>query len=53
MLRNLLEDDEIPLYLKGGIADVLLYRATMVLTIGGTAYAMYQLAVAAFPKKQE
>uniref|UniRef100_A0A2K6M875 Cytochrome c oxidase subunit 7A2, mitochondrial n=1 Tax=Rhinopithecus bieti TaxID=61621 RepID=A0A2K6M875_RHIBE len=47
------EDDEIPLYLKGGIADVLLYRATMVLTIGGTAYAMYQLAVAAFPKKQE
>uniref|UniRef100_A0A2K5KJQ5 Cytochrome c oxidase subunit 7A2, mitochondrial n=2 Tax=Cercopithecinae TaxID=9528 RepID=A0A2K5KJQ5_CERAT len=53
MLRNLLEDDGIPLYLKGGISDVLLYRATMVLAVGGTAYALYQLAVAAFPKKQE
>ncbi|XP_011920226.1 PREDICTED: cytochrome c oxidase subunit 7A2, mitochondrial isoform X1 [Cercocebus atys] len=47
------EDDGIPLYLKGGISDVLLYRATMVLAVGGTAYALYQLAVAAFPKKQE
>uniref|UniRef100_A0A2K5NHY8 Cytochrome c oxidase subunit 7A2, mitochondrial n=1 Tax=Cercocebus atys TaxID=9531 RepID=A0A2K5NHY8_CERAT len=47
------EDDGIPLYLKGGIADVLLYRATMILTVGGTAYAMYQLAVAAFLKKPE
>ncbi|PNI88148.1 COX7A2 isoform 6, partial [Pan troglodytes] len=28
------EDDEIPLYLKGGVADALLYRATMILTVG-------------------
>ncbi|KAI2542949.1 cytochrome c oxidase subunit 7A2 [Homo sapiens] len=55
------EDDEIPLYLKGGVADALLYRATMILTVGGkafgmfegTAYAIYELAVASFPKKQE
>ncbi|PNJ51664.1 COX7A2 isoform 4 [Pongo abelii] len=55
------EDDEIPLYLKGGIADALLYRATMILAVGGkafgvfegTAYAIYELAVASFPKKQE
>ncbi|PNI88149.1 COX7A2 isoform 7 [Pan troglodytes] len=53
MLRNLLEDDEIPLYLKGGVADALLYRATMILTVGGAAYAIYELAVASFPKKQE
>ncbi|KAM8922589.1 cytochrome c oxidase subunit 7A2, mitochondrial-like [Lycaon pictus] len=45
------EDDGIPVPLKGGVADALLYRATMMLTIGGTAYAMYQLAVASFPKK--
>uniref|UniRef100_A0A2K6SVD6 Cytochrome c oxidase subunit 7A2, mitochondrial n=1 Tax=Saimiri boliviensis boliviensis TaxID=39432 RepID=A0A2K6SVD6_SAIBB len=53
MLRNLLEDDGIPVYLKGGIVDVILYRATMILTVGGTAYAIYQLAVASFPKKQD
>ncbi|XP_055152169.1 putative cytochrome c oxidase subunit 7A3, mitochondrial [Symphalangus syndactylus] len=46
------EDDGIPLYLKGGIADALLHRATMIRTVGGTAYAMYQQAVASFPKKQ-
>ena len=47
------EDNGIPVYLKGGIADALLYRATMILTVGGTAYAMYELAVASFPKKQD
>ncbi|XP_006898431.1 PREDICTED: cytochrome c oxidase subunit 7A2, mitochondrial-like [Elephantulus edwardii] len=47
------EDNGIPVYLKGGIADALLYRATMLLTVGGTAYAIYQMAVASFPKKQD
>uniref|UniRef100_A0A8C0KCB8 Cytochrome c oxidase subunit 7A2, mitochondrial n=1 Tax=Canis lupus dingo TaxID=286419 RepID=A0A8C0KCB8_CANLU len=57
------EDNGIPVHLKGGVADALLYRATMMLTVGvfffvsfyfsGTAYAMYQLAVASFPKKQD
>ncbi|XP_040121259.1 cytochrome c oxidase subunit 7A2, mitochondrial-like [Oryx dammah] len=47
------EDNGIPVHLKGGIADALLYRATMILTVGGTAYAMYELAVASFPKKQD
>uniref|UniRef100_A0A9L0J7X5 Cytochrome c oxidase subunit 7A2, mitochondrial n=1 Tax=Equus asinus TaxID=9793 RepID=A0A9L0J7X5_EQUAS len=47
------EDNGIPVHLKGGIADALLYRATMILTVGGTAYAIYQLAVASFPKKQD
>ncbi|XP_075411000.1 cytochrome c oxidase subunit 7A2, mitochondrial [Tenrec ecaudatus] len=47
------ENNGIPVHLKGGATDALLYRATMVLTIGGTAYAIYQLAVASFPKKQD
>ncbi|XP_042087530.1 cytochrome c oxidase subunit 7A2, mitochondrial-like [Ovis aries] len=47
------EDNGIPVHLKGGIADALLYRATMILTVGGMAYAMYELAVASFPKKQD
>ncbi|KFO36080.1 Filamin-A-interacting protein 1 [Fukomys damarensis] len=47
------EDNDIPVHLKGGVADGLLYRATMFLTVGGTAYAIYQLAVASFPKKPE
>ena len=46
------EDNGIPVHVKGGIADALLHRATMILTVGGTAYAMYELAVASFPKKQ-
>uniref|UniRef100_A0A2K5QBP5 Cytochrome c oxidase subunit 7A2, mitochondrial n=1 Tax=Cebus imitator TaxID=2715852 RepID=A0A2K5QBP5_CEBIM len=47
------EEDGIPVYLKGGIVDAILYRATMILTVGGAAYAIYQLAVASFPKKQD
>ncbi|XP_048656683.1 cytochrome c oxidase subunit 7A2, mitochondrial isoform X1 [Marmota marmota marmota] len=47
------EDNGIPVHLKGGVADALLYRATMVLTVGGTAYAIYELAKASFPKKQD
>ncbi|XP_036351225.2 cytochrome c oxidase subunit 7A2, mitochondrial-like [Ochotona princeps] len=47
------EDNGIPVHLKGGVADAYLYRATMVLTVGGTAYTIYQLAMASFPKKQD
>ncbi|KAM9736267.1 cytochrome c oxidase subunit 7A2, mitochondrial-like [Dama dama] len=47
------EDNGIPVHLTDGLADPLLYRATMILTVGGTAYAMYELAVASFPKKQD
>ncbi|XP_042098974.1 cytochrome c oxidase subunit 7A2, mitochondrial-like [Ovis aries] len=47
------EDNGILVHLKGGIADAVLYRATMILTVGGMAYAIYQLVVASFPKKQD
>ncbi|XP_005073758.1 cytochrome c oxidase subunit 7A2, mitochondrial [Mesocricetus auratus] len=46
------EDNGIPVHLKGGTSDALLYRLTMALTLGGTVYAIYQLAMASFPKKQ-
>ncbi|XP_049639715.1 cytochrome c oxidase subunit 7A2, mitochondrial-like [Suncus etruscus] len=47
------EDNGIPIHLKGGVSDALLYRATMILTVGGRAYAIYQLVMASFPKKQD
>ncbi|EHB15658.1 Cytochrome c oxidase polypeptide 7A2, mitochondrial, partial [Heterocephalus glaber] len=51
------EDSGIPVHLNGQLADdALLYRATMILfkinfIVGGTANAIYQLAMASFPKK--
>ncbi|XP_037375881.1 cytochrome c oxidase subunit 7A2, mitochondrial [Talpa occidentalis] len=47
------EENGIPVHLKGGVADALLYRATMILTVGGAGYAIYQLVMASFPKKQD
>lgn len=43
----------ISVHLKAGVTDDLLYEATMVLTVSGTTYAIYQLARASFPKKQD
>ncbi|EFB23681.1 hypothetical protein PANDA_015037, partial [Ailuropoda melanoleuca] len=37
------EDNGIPVHLKGGIADALLYRATMVLTVGGKTFGVLDL----------
>ncbi|KAF5915447.1 hypothetical protein HPG69_014767 [Diceros bicornis minor] len=37
------EDNGIPVHLKGGIADALLYRATMILTVGGKTFGMLGL----------
>ncbi|XP_039728368.1 cytochrome c oxidase subunit 7A2, mitochondrial-like [Pteropus medius] len=47
------EDNGIPVHLKGGVTDTLLYSAPMILTVGGTAYVTYQLAMASLPKKQD
>ena len=51
--RMFQEDNGIPVHLKGGIADALLYRTTMILTVGGMAYAIHQLVVTSFPNKQD
>ncbi|XP_069033600.1 cytochrome c oxidase subunit 7A2b [Embiotoca jacksoni] len=46
------EDNGIPVHLKGGSSDALLYRTTMALTILGTGYVVYELVKAAFPQKK-
>ncbi|XP_017681021.1 PREDICTED: cytochrome c oxidase subunit 7A2, mitochondrial [Lepidothrix coronata] len=47
------EDNGLPVYLKGGAKDALLYRTTVVLTMFGTVYCMYHLVVSSMPKKQK
>ncbi|XP_069707435.1 cytochrome c oxidase subunit 7A2, mitochondrial [Phaenicophaeus curvirostris] len=46
------EDNGLPVYLKGGVMDALLYRVTVGLSVFGTAYAVYYLVGASLPKKQ-
>ncbi|XP_068454870.1 cytochrome c oxidase subunit 7A2, mitochondrial-like [Clinocottus analis] len=46
------EDNGMPVHLKGGSADALLYRSTMVLTVVGVGYVVYELLHAAFPQKK-
>lgn len=43
--------DGIPVHLKKGVMDKMLYRTTMGLTIGGVLYCLMALYVAAQPKK--
>ncbi|XP_012682747.1 cytochrome c oxidase subunit 7A-related protein, mitochondrial [Clupea harengus] len=45
------KSDGIPIHLKRGIIDKLLYRTTMGLTIGGTLYCLMALYIAAQPRK--
>uniref|UniRef100_A0A8D3DT30 Cytochrome c oxidase subunit 7A2, mitochondrial n=1 Tax=Scophthalmus maximus TaxID=52904 RepID=A0A8D3DT30_SCOMX len=46
------EDNGLPVHLKGGTTDALLYRATMALTVFGTGFVLYELWDAAFPQKK-
>ncbi|XP_038163902.1 cytochrome c oxidase subunit 7A2, mitochondrial [Cyprinodon tularosa] len=46
------EDNGLPVHIKGGTTDVLLYRATMALTVAGTCYSLYWLLVASMPQKK-
>ncbi|KAF3693389.1 Cytochrome c oxidase subunit 7A2, mitochondrial Cytochrome c oxidase subunit VIIa-liver/heart [Channa argus] len=46
------EDNGLPVHIKGGTSDVLLYRATMTLTIAGTCYSLYWLLMASLPPKK-
>ncbi|TRY91241.1 hypothetical protein DNTS_000555 [Danionella cerebrum] len=43
--------DDVPVHLKRGLPDRLLYRSTMALTIGGIVYCVVALYMAAQPKK--
>uniref|UniRef100_A0A8D2CQ03 Cytochrome c oxidase subunit 7A2, mitochondrial n=1 Tax=Sciurus vulgaris TaxID=55149 RepID=A0A8D2CQ03_SCIVU len=54
MIKNCcLENNGIPVHLKSWAADALLYGDTMILTVGGTAYATPQLSIASSPKWQD
>ncbi|KAF7705505.1 cytochrome c oxidase subunit 7A-related protein, mitochondrial [Silurus meridionalis] len=44
--------DGIPVHLKRGIPDRLLYRTTMALTVGGALYCLVALYIAAQPKNK-
>ncbi|XP_041828001.1 cytochrome c oxidase subunit 7A2, mitochondrial-like [Melanotaenia boesemani] len=46
-------DNGIPVHLKGGSKDALLYRATMTLTVFGSGYVVYELFTAAMPRKAQ
>ncbi|XP_040207457.1 cytochrome c oxidase subunit 7A-related protein, mitochondrial [Rana temporaria] len=45
--------DGIPVHLKGGYSDRLLYRTTMALALGGTVYCIIALFIASQPKKNK
>ncbi|XP_068041937.1 cytochrome c oxidase subunit 7A-related protein, mitochondrial isoform X1 [Anomalospiza imberbis] len=45
--------DGLPVHLKLGYPDRLLYRTTMALTIGGTFYCLVALFISSQPKKQK
>ncbi|KAJ8356089.1 hypothetical protein SKAU_G00188830 [Synaphobranchus kaupii] len=45
------EDNGMPVHLKGGTKDALMYRATMALTVMGAGFVVYELFSAAVPKK--
>ncbi|KAG2471077.1 CX7A2 oxidase, partial [Polypterus senegalus] len=45
------EDNGIPVHIKGGTVDVLLYRFTMAITVAGTGFSLYWLLIASLPKK--
>ncbi|KAK7171708.1 hypothetical protein R3I93_004113 [Phoxinus phoxinus] len=47
-----LEDNGLPVHLKGGTTDVLMYRLTMAITVAGTGFSLYWLLFASFPKSK-
>ncbi|XP_052472913.1 cytochrome c oxidase subunit 7A2, mitochondrial [Carassius gibelio] len=47
-----LEDNGLPVHIKGGTTDVLLYRLTMTITIVGTGFSCYWLLMASMPRRK-
>ncbi|KPP64092.1 hypothetical protein Z043_117598 [Scleropages formosus] len=46
------EDNGLPVHIKGGSTDVLLYRFTMTITIAGCGFSFYWLLVACQPRNK-
>ncbi|XP_043849805.1 cytochrome c oxidase subunit 7A1, mitochondrial-like [Dromiciops gliroides] len=45
------ENNDLPVYLKGGSKDRFLYSITMALSVGGTGYCIFFFGWASFPHK--
>ncbi|OCT77637.1 hypothetical protein XELAEV_18028729mg [Xenopus laevis] len=52
-LYDSVKSDGLPVHLKRGLPDRLLYRTTMALTLGGTIYCLIALYMAAQPKNKK
>ncbi|KAM9442255.1 cytochrome c oxidase subunit 7A2, mitochondrial-like [Salvelinus alpinus] len=49
--QNLFQaDNGLPVHIKGGTTDVLLYRLTMTITLAGTGYSLFWILCACQPK---
>ncbi|KAJ6663772.1 hypothetical protein lerEdw1_009851 [Lerista edwardsae] len=46
-------DNGLPVHLKGGTTDALLYRLTMTISLFGAALSVFELVRAAFPRKNK
>ncbi|XP_040205901.1 cytochrome c oxidase subunit 7A2, mitochondrial [Rana temporaria] len=46
------EDNGVPVHLKAGLSDALLYRLTMLLTVVGAGYSIYEIGKASLPRKK-
>ncbi|XP_077343500.1 cytochrome c oxidase subunit 7A2, mitochondrial [Lithobates pipiens] len=46
------EDNGVPVHLKAGFRDVLLYRLTMLISFFGAGYSIYEIGKASFPQKK-
>ncbi|XP_020833646.1 cytochrome c oxidase subunit 7A1, mitochondrial-like [Phascolarctos cinereus] len=46
------ENNDLPVHLKGGAKDHLLYRITMAICLGGASYSLFYLGWASFPHKK-
>ncbi|XP_067900532.1 cytochrome c oxidase subunit 7A2, mitochondrial-like isoform X2 [Heterodontus francisci] len=45
-------DNGMPVHLKGGVTDAVLYRLTMGLTVVGTVCVLYKLFTISLPKQK-
>ncbi|XP_055395898.1 cytochrome c oxidase subunit 7A-related protein, mitochondrial isoform X2 [Bubalus kerabau] len=46
------KSDGVPIHLKRGLPDQMLYRTTMALTVGGTIYCLIALYMASQPRNK-
>ncbi|XP_044524555.1 cytochrome c oxidase subunit 7A1, mitochondrial-like [Gracilinanus agilis] len=47
------EDNDLPVYLKGGATDRILFGLTMAMSVIGTGYCLFFLTWVSFPHKKK